>query len=268
MTDGRMTEDGDMTGKDEQRRSGTIQSVSIAARFLKILADAEGPMALGELARRAGTGNSTAHRYMQSLVKEALAAQDPASGQYDLGPAALDVGIGALRRIDPVEVAARHMKALAMRIAASGGVAIWTDRGPTIVRWYRSAYFSISAIGLGDVLPIDNTACGLVFQAFLPPQYIEVARRLQPAAFRGKAPPARDLARIRQSFGCERSGHLLSGIAGQAAPVFDAQHEIACVLTTTAGSDLGGDDRQAIFAAAREVTAESGGGGAYGMIRP
>ena len=259
--------DQDGADKEEQRRSATIQSVSIAARFLKILADAEGPMALGELARRAGTGNSTAHRYMQSLVKEALAAQDQASGQYDLGPSALDIGIGALRRIDPVEVAARHMKALAMRIAASGGVAIWTDRGPTIVRWYRSAYFAISAIGLGDVLPIDNTACGLVFQAYLPPQYIDVARRLQPAAFRGKAPSARDLAAIRQAFGCERSGHLLSGITGQAAPVFDAQNEVACVLTTTSGSELSGEDRQAIFVAAREVSVESGGGGAYGMAR-
>ena len=25
-------------------------------------------------------------------------------------------------------------------------MAIWTDRGPTLVRWYRSAYFSISPL--------------------------------------------------------------------------------------------------------------------------
>lgn len=260
MEDDKGTED----EKGGERRSGTIQSVSIAARFLTILADAEGPMALGELARRAGTGTSTAHRYMQSLIKEGLAVQETASGRYDLGPTALDIGIGALRRIDAVEVAARHMKALAMRIAASGGVAIWTDRGPTVVRWYRSAYFSISAIGLGDVLPLDNTACGLVFQAFLPPERIEVARKLQPAPFRGKPPAARDLARIRQTFGHELSGHLLSGITGQAAPVFDAQHEVACVVTTTTTTALSEDDRALIFAAAREASAEAGGAGAYG----
>lgn len=66
------------------KRSGTIQSVSIAARFLKILANAENELALGEVAKRAGTGGSTAHRYMQSLVKEGLAKQDPVSGFYDL----------------------------------------------------------------------------------------------------------------------------------------------------------------------------------------
>lgn len=68
-----------------EKRSGTIQSVSIAARFLKTLANAEGELALGEVARRTGTGGSTAHRYLQSLVKEGLARQDPLSGLYDLG---------------------------------------------------------------------------------------------------------------------------------------------------------------------------------------
>lgn len=43
-----------------EKRSGTIQSVSIAARFLKTLANAEGELALGEVARRTGTGGSTA----------------------------------------------------------------------------------------------------------------------------------------------------------------------------------------------------------------
>ncbi|MCR3817050.1 IclR family transcriptional regulator, partial [Pseudomonas aeruginosa] len=175
-----------------EKRSGTIQSVSIAARFLKTLANAEGELALGEVARRTGTGGSTAHRYLQSLVKEGLARQDPLSGLYDLGPAALSIGIGALKRIDAVDIAARHMKALAQRHAASGGVAIWTERGPTLVRWYRSAYFSINPLALGDILPIDNTACGLVFQAFLPKAVVDAARKQQPAHFRG-SPPSRAL---------------------------------------------------------------------------
>jgi DNA-binding IclR family transcriptional regulator len=85
--------------------------------------------------------------------------------------------------VDAVEIAAQHMKGLAQRHAASGGVAIWTDRGPTLVRWYRSAYFSINPLALGDILPIDNTACGLIFQAFLPKATIEAARKLQPAHF-------------------------------------------------------------------------------------
>lgn len=156
------------TAPSDHRKAGTIQSVSTAAGFLRVLANASGPLALGVIAKRAGTSGSMAHRYLQSLVREELAVQDPASGHYDLGPLALGVGVAALRRLDPVELAASEMKQFAERTAASAGVAIWTERGPTLVRWYRSAVFSINSLALGDVLPLDNSACGLMFQAFLP----------------------------------------------------------------------------------------------------
>ncbi|MGC0054938.1 IclR family transcriptional regulator [Brucella pituitosa] len=243
------------------KRSGTIQSVSIAARFLKILANAENELALGEVAKRAGTGGSTAHRYMQSLVKEGLAKQDPVSGFYDLGPTALSIGIGALKRVDAVEIAAQHMKALAQRHAMSGGVAIWTDRGPTLVRWYRSAYFSVNPLALGDTLPVDNTACGLVFQSFLPKSSIDAVRKVQPASFRGTPPTKAVLDKVRSDRWSEMTSHLLSNVTGQASPVLDAQGEIVCVMTTVA--DLGqlrtDEERRALFHEACIVNQSTGG---------
>lgn len=243
-----------------EKRSGMVQSVSVAARFLRVLANAGEPLALGAIARRAETGASTAHRYMQSLVKEGLAAQDPLSGFYELGPTVLDIGAAALRRMDPVEVAAGHMKQLASRISASAGVAIWTERGPTLVRWYRSAFFSINSVALGDVLPLGNTACGLVFQAFLPPEQIEVAAKLQPDHFGGTPPGEVSLSEIRRTFRAELFSHLLPGVTGQAAPVFDLQGEIACVMTTVSnlGETAPPEDREALFEVARIVARETG----------
>jgi len=252
----------DKTGTKKGRRSTTIQSVSIAARFLDILANAEGPLALREIAKRGQTGTSTAHRYMQTLVKEGFVAQDVANGHYDLGPAALSIGIGALRRIEPVEVAARHMKALSLRLAASCGVAIWTERGPTIIRWYRSAHFVISTVALGDVLPLDKTACGFVFQAYLPSERIKAARKLQPARFRGTMPTNATLDAVREAGGADLSEHLFSLLTGKAAPVFDAQKEIACVMTTVSAIDAAnaqGHGKE-LFAAARAASRECGGG--------
>ncbi len=244
-----------------EKRPGTIQSVSIATRFLTILANAEEPLALRDIARRAGTGGSTTHRYMQSLTKEGLATQDPISGYYDLGPTALSIGISALKRVDAVEVAARAMKDLADRGAASCGVAIWTDRGPTLVRWYRGARFSISSVGLGDILPLDNSACGQVFQAFLPATRVETARSLQPEPFRGAVPTTETLSVIRQSCWAELTGHLLPDITGQAVPVFDAQQEIMCVMTTVAnlGQVYSPEDRYALWDRALVVARETGG---------
>lgn len=254
------SEDGEALSASE-KRSGTIQSVSIAARFLNVLANAESELALGEVARRTGTGGSTTHRYLQSLVKEGLAKQDPASGLYDLGPMALSIGIGALKRVDAVEIAAQHMKTLTHEHAISGGVAIWTERGPTLVRWYRSAYFSINPLALGDILPIDNTACGLVFQAFLPKAMIDAARKQQPSHFRGSPPGKSLLESVAQDCWAEMTNHLLPNVTGQAAPIFDAQGEIVCVMTTV--TDLGKlkapEDREAMFHAASRVNQATGG---------
>ena len=67
----------DRSLEKKEKRSGNIQSVSIAARFLDVLAKSEGPLALGTLANLTETGNSTAHRYLQSLVKEGLDQSRP-----------------------------------------------------------------------------------------------------------------------------------------------------------------------------------------------
>lgn len=243
------------------KRSAMIQSVSIAARFLDVLARSDGPLVLGEVARRAGTGTSTAHRYMQSLVLERLVAQDEVTGRYDLGPAALSMGLSALRRIDPVEVASNLMKSLASSIAASCGVAVWTERGPTIVRWYRNTNFVLSTVTLGDVLPLDNTACGLVYQAYLQKDAIAAARKQQPASFRGSRPTSDVLAGVRKASGAELNEHLFSLLTGKAAPVFNALGEIACVVTTVSFVKTADTERHraALFDAGREATRQSGG---------
>lgn len=231
-----------MNDKPEmERRSNTIQSISIAARFLNILANSAVPLPLGAIATKTGTGRSTAHRYLQSLIKEGLAMQDPATGLYNLGPVTLKLGVSAMRRIEPISIAARHMRELSQKRAASGGVAIWTDRGPTLVRWYKSADFSISSVGLGDVLPIDNSACGLVFQAFVPSKAVTIAREMQKSHSQAQPPNKETLEKIRDAQWVELTSHLLPNITGQASPVFDAQGEIACVVTTI--TDLGNIQR-------------------------
>lgn len=242
------------------KRPGTIQSVSIAARFLNILADAGADLPLGELARRAGTSRPTAHRYMQSLVKEGLARQHSGTGHYDLGPAALSIGLGALKRVDAVEIAARHVKELSRAHPINAGVAIWTDRGPTLVRWYRSPWFLLNPLTLGDILPVDNTACGLVFQAFLPRAEVDAGRGNQPEILRGAAPAPAVLEAVRAQHWAEMTSHLISDITGQAAPVFDAQGEIVCVITAI--TDLNRlqhpDDRLALRRAAALINEATG----------
>jgi DNA-binding IclR family transcriptional regulator len=215
-----------------EKQTGLVQSVSVSMRFLKVLNESDSPLPLGMIAKRAEAGASMAHRYLQTLVKEGMVSQDAATGFYDLGPQAIALGISAIRRINPIEVASEQMKALAEMTEAGCGVAIWTQRGPALIRWYKSAYFSLNPLSLGEILPLDNTACGLLFQAYLHPSAIQIARDYQPAHFCGKPPNNEQSEHIRQAQFLALKSHLLPEITGQAAPVFDAQGNVACLITT------------------------------------
>jgi DNA-binding IclR family transcriptional regulator len=129
------------------------------------------------------------------------------------------------------------------------------------VRWYRSSDFAVSTVSLGDVLPLDNTATGLVFQAWLPPERIAAARRMQPPSFRGSPPEPEILEQVRREAGADLFEHLFSLLTGKAAPVFDAQNEIACVVTTVSFIEAAKaeDHRTALFEAAKQASREAGG---------
>jgi hypothetical protein len=57
---------------------------------------------LKDLAAAAGMSAAKAHRYLVSFQRLGLVTQDPRSTRYDLGPAALQLGLAALARLDPV----------------------------------------------------------------------------------------------------------------------------------------------------------------------
>lgn len=246
-----------MNDNDDNKpnRPDKIQSVSTAIRILEVLAEAAQPLALGEIARRTKIGNSSAHRQIQSLLDGGMVQQEGPNMPYALGRKALQIGLAAARRIDPLESAASELKALCDCLAVSGGIAVWTNNGPTLVRWYRSEVFSIASVKLGDVLPLDKTACGLTFQAFLPRREIEAVRAQQPEAFRGTPPSSDLLQEIRARQGFSLTGHLEIGVTGQAAALFDPQGEISCVMTIVAGLGFSEDPEhmQALFDAAARI---------------
>lgn len=100
-----------------------------------------------------------------------------------------------------------------------------------------------------------------MFQAYLSEAHADVARKLQPAGYRNKKPSKRELKQMRDSCWAELTGHLSPGITGQAVPVFDAQQELACVMTTVTNLGLmkEPEDRWALFECAKQAARETGG---------
>ena len=83
----------------------------VAGPVLEVLARGDGPLMLRDLAAAAGMSAAKAHRYLVSFQRLGLVQQDSISTRYELGPAALRVGLAALSRVDAVRMARERMPA-------------------------------------------------------------------------------------------------------------------------------------------------------------
>lgn len=128
---------------------------------------AGGPLALKELSARAEMDPSSAHRYLASFARCGLVRQEPDS-RYDIGPLALRLGLAALQRSDPVQATERALPALVAETGYTALLAVWSNRGPTIVHWQRTGNL-VTSLNLGSVLPVARSSLGRMLLAFLPP---------------------------------------------------------------------------------------------------
>lgn len=213
-------------GKAGGRPRG-LQSVDQAVTLLQAMAAEPGPLPLGSLAARAGMSPSKAHRYLASFVAGGLAVQEQRSGRYDLGPLTLDLGLAAIGRLQLVNRAADRMPDLVARTGATVLLAVWSPAGPVIVRWERPARFTVTALGLGSVLPLTRSATGQVFLAWLPAHLT--------AALLAADPPGEAVeglvARIRREGLAKVDARLIPGLYAASVPVLNWQGEAEAALT-------------------------------------
>ena len=86
------TETSDSETETDKARAG-IQSLEVGFALLDVLTQTPGPLMLRDLAARAGMSAAKAHRYLVSFQRLGLVVQDSRTTRYDLGPAALKLGL-------------------------------------------------------------------------------------------------------------------------------------------------------------------------------
>jgi DNA-binding IclR family transcriptional regulator len=150
-----------------KRKRRGIQSIDTGIRLLEALERADGPVALKDLSAQSELDPSSAHRYLASFVRRGLVRQE-ADSRYDFGPLALQIGLAAMRRIEPVQLAEQALPELVAETGHTALLAVWSNRGPTVVRWQRGRHPLVTNLGLGSVLPVSRSAAGTVLVAFLP----------------------------------------------------------------------------------------------------
>lgn len=242
------------------QRAG-IQSVEVGFALLQALAAGARSMMLREVAEAAKMPAAKAHRYLVSFQRLGLVVQDASSSRYELGPAALHLGLAALARIDGVKLARERLGEFKLIHHTTVAIAVWGNRGPTLVHWDDATQGLTVNLRLGDVMPLSRSATGLCFLAFMPSASIEAwiaADGIETTRWQQlKADTLRlGLGRVQDS--------LVPGIVGFAAPVFDADARLRLAVVALGSSSQldarpGGSVATALKALADQLSLDLGG---------
>jgi DNA-binding IclR family transcriptional regulator len=229
-----------MVTKVASDRQG-IQSIEVGFRLLRVLAATNRPMMLRDIAKGAGMPAAKAHRYMVSFMRIGLVEQDSASGRYDLGSYALDLGLSGLGRLDPVRLAGPILDTLCEEIQETVALAVWGTHGATIVRIVDAGAPITITLRAGTVLPLSKSATGRAFAAFFRSPYLKqlLDEELRAAAETSKTAVTtlrrqteKTLTEIREHGISRATGSLTPGINGFSAPVFDHSGRMVAAITS------------------------------------
>jgi DNA-binding IclR family transcriptional regulator len=223
-----------------------IQSLDSTGELLAALVAAGRPLALRDLAAAAGMPPAKAFAHLVSLQKIGLLSRD-ATGCYEAGPLALELGLIGLQRLSPAREAEPEIVELAASTGMSVAMAVLGPLGPTVVRLEESARPVHVSLRVGTVMSLVNTAIGRVFAAHLAADVLgglllQDALRLAGASvgqiFTAPADTAATLlphyadrlAQVRGDGLDTALGKPIPGIDTLAAPVFDHTANICLVI--------------------------------------
>jgi DNA-binding IclR family transcriptional regulator len=218
-----------------------IQSIEIGGKILLALQRSQKPMVLKDIARETQMPAAKIHPYLVSFIKLELVEQDAATGLYDLGRQSLQLGLSYLQKLDVARFASAEMRQLSVDTGQSVALAVWGNLGPTILRFEQSSYPVLVYLRVGTVMSLVNTATGLAFSAFMPPNVVRGLMKLEPYRFGGSEASANmswdkveaALSDVRRR-GLARAVSLtVPGLNAFSVPIFDHTRQIALTITIT-----------------------------------
>ena len=261
-----------MADRKHATKAQGVQSLDTGLAVAFAIARAGVPVALTDIANELGMLPSTAHRHLTSLARAGLVEQSGRSGRYELGPAAVEFGFAALRRLDSQKLWGEAIEALRDETNLTSMVIVWGTFGPTVAQWKESRQPVWINAHVGTVLPLTRSAGGLVFCAHPPYHEVGTAilrefaskpaptnrrRRIGPRAFQAL------LANIRRTGYATIDGDVIEGVAAASAPVFDGSGSVKLALAILGPSsqvnlDPGGPHVTALLRVARGLSQRFG----------
>lgn len=216
-----------------KRDPSGIQSVEIALHVLQTLMRKNVAMSLGDLSRATGLQPSKLHRYLVSLVRTGMAGKSTATGLYDLGPAARQLGIAAFSRFDSFGIAQELVVKLANETGHDALLYIWSEHGATLIGQHSGIHPMPMVLRLGSTVPLRRSAVGHVFLAYLPETHtapLVLEQKEDAEESEDEKVVQRRIEQIQRDKYYWSTRTILPGGVVLAVPVFGAQQQLHCVL--------------------------------------
>ncbi|SQF97789.1 IclR family transcriptional regulator [Paucimonas lemoignei] len=239
-------------------RQQKVQAAEVGMGILKALAELAPSTSLSKLAEHVQMPASKVHRYLQALIASGFAEQDEVTNHYGLGREALAVGLAAVGHLDVLKITAPHLATLRDELNETCFLAVWGNKGPTVVYVEPSSGAVTLVTQVGSVLPLLNSSTGLVFDAFLSAAETAGLRSQEAAHLN-----ATQLQDIEQHLNDIRScgvhqirGLLMAGVNAVSSPLFSVGNKLAGVITMVGSASVFTDERQAEAALRLRATAK------------
>lgn len=216
-----------------------VQSIETGGAILMALARAGGPLKLRDLAETLGMAAAQLHPYLVSFRNINMVEQTE-TGQYQLGPFALHLGLTRLRNQNAYRETIRRLPELVEELRLMVTISVWGLHGPTIVYLQESEARIHSNVAVGGTFMVTMTATGKAFAAFLPGKITDPLVR---AELEGGEPSLYAIPNVsEETFRSEvatvaRQGYSITrdapipGVSAVAAPVFDHTGTVQLVVT-------------------------------------
>jgi DNA-binding IclR family transcriptional regulator len=249
------------------------RTILIGVRLLQAVARMREPATLTEIAQRTDMSVSRAYRYLTSLAQTGFLQQDPSTGKYDLGPAAIELGTAAMARVDAIRLASDAMRELTEETHLVSILCVWGSNGPTVIKWEQGQLDLAVRIREGLNLPVPITAAGRLFLTYLPDKELRPVLERDVKAWNAKAPARQKLtpksletlrAEVRKVGLSRAIGLRTPHTAALAGPVFEGAGKLSMTISIlgVAGSfdtEYAGAPARALKAATERLTRTLGG---------
>jgi DNA-binding IclR family transcriptional regulator len=180
------------TGEEPSDKAGGIQVINRAARILRAVRDEGDGLSLGQIAERVGLPRSTVQRIVHALVEERLLMAASPNGRVRLGMEILALANSS--KIDVVEIAHPHLKALSERTGETVDLAVFRKDHLVFVDQVAGSHRLRAVSAVGEMFPLHCTANGKACLALLDDG--EVRQRLKNRDLTIASGKARSLASL------------------------------------------------------------------------